>query len=181
MEDKNIIKQVRQNKRGAQKLLYEKYKRQWYTICLRYHRDSHDAADVLQNALIKIYTKIDSYDEKKGSFSAWSSKIIANESLMFLRKRKNLFSTDSIENANGLSDDNETPIDKLSCQELTKYIQALPIGYRTVFNLYVMEGYTHPEISNLLDITVGTSKSQLYKARKLLQRKIESSLLTEMK
>lgn len=181
MEEKNLIYQVKQKSQSAQQKLFDKYKRYWFSICLRYNRDREDAADILQNALVNIFTKIHMYNEDKGSFRSWSTKIVTNENLMHLRKQKRTFITDDISQEYQIMDNQETPIEQLSAQELTKYIQALPVGYRTVFNLYVIEGYNHSEIADMLNITVGTSKSQLYKARKLLQRKIESSLLTEMK
>lgn len=173
MEVKTLIKQVIRKNRKAQKELYQRYKYQWYGICVRYQKNDFDAADVLQNALVKIFTKIHSFDENKGDFQHWSNKIVVNENLMFLRKRKREMSIEPIETNYSIYDESETPIEKLSAMELTKLIRGLPDGYRTIFNLYVMDGLNHNEISELMNITVGTSKSQLYKARKLLQQKIE--------
>lgn len=179
MTEKEIIRQVKRNKRQAQTLLYQNYKNTWYSICLRYQRDGANAADVLQNALVKIFTKIEQFDENKGSFKSWSSQIIVNENLMFLRKHKEQYRLQELKEGSQILSRDETPIDKLSAEELSKLISALPEGYRTVFNLYVMEGYNHIEIAERLGISPGTSKSQLFKARKLLQQQVEEMILME--
>ena len=173
MASDNLLLRVKKNGRNAQRELYEEYKHLWYTICLRYNKNDHDASDVLQNALVNIYTKIDQFDIKKGNFKSWSSRIVVNECLMFIRKNKLNFRIDQLEEAHNLYDENETPLEKLSAQELINLIQELPTGYQLVFNLYVMEGYNHNEISDMLKISVGTSKSQLFKARRLLKQKLE--------
>jgi len=162
------------NNREAQEQLYTIFKKSWFMICLRYNRNRADALDALQNALVNIYSKIHQFDAKKGSFKSWSSRIVANESLMLLRKKVSSFEVQSLPEEFELIDKSETPIDKLSAKELTLLIQKLPDGYRTVFNLYVMEGKNHSEISTLLNISEGTSKSQLYKARKFLRQKIDN-------
>lgn len=174
MIDQNIINRVKKNNREAQELLYATFNKYWFMICLRYNRNRADALDALQNALVKIYSKIDQFDAKKGSFKAWSSRIVANESLMLLRRKALSFEVQCLPEEFELTDANETPIDKLSAKELTSLIQKLPDGYRAVFNLYVMEGKNHSEIATLLNISEGTSKSQLYKARKFLRQKIDN-------
>ncbi|MFT5724214.1 MAG: RNA polymerase sigma factor (sigma-70 family) [Bacteroidia bacterium] len=173
MDEKDVIKQAQKNKRRAQTLLYETYKTVWYRICLRYNRDVNDAADVLQNALVKIFTKISQFDIAKGSFKSWSSKIVVNENLMHLRKSGVSFVTDELDSGYQLADGSESPLESLSRKELTKMISGLPEGYRTVFNLYVLDGYNHREIGEMLHISEGTSKSQLFKAKKILQQKLE--------
>jgi RNA polymerase sigma-70 factor, ECF subfamily len=173
MEETDLIRQAQKNKRQAQTLLYENYKTVWYRICLRYNRDVNDAADVLQNALVNIFTKISQFNNTKGSFKSWSSKIVVNENLMYLRKRVSSFATDELDAGHQLVDETETPLDTLSRKELTKLISDLPDGYRTVFNLYVLDGFNHREIGEMLQISEGTSKSQFFKAKKLLQQKLE--------
>ena len=173
MDEKDIIKQAQKNKRQAQTLLYETYKTVWYRICLRYNRDINDAADVLQNALVKIFTKISQFDSAKGNFKSWSSKIVVNENLMHLRKSVVSFVTDDLDSEIQVADESESPLESLSRKELTKMISGLPEGYRTVFNLYVLDGFNHREIGEMLQISEGTSKSQLFKAKKLLQQKLE--------
>ncbi len=173
MTELQIIQGVKQGDREAQTLLFKLYRSHWYMICLRYNKDTNDALDALQNGLIKIYSKINMFDSTKGNFKAWSSQIIVNENLMLLRKHKQSFAIEDLSESIDLEQNGETPLDMLSAEELTKLIQALPDGYRVIFNMYVMEGYSHADIAKALDISVGTSKSQLFKARKLLQAKLE--------
>ncbi len=174
MTEQEIIQGVKKRNRSAQTALYNQYKTLWYMISLRYNRDEDEAKDALQNGLIKIYSNIDMFDPSMGTFKSWSSRIIVNENLMLIRKRRDVFSLDNISESDHtqvLPEEDST--EKLSSEELTKLIQVLPDGYRLVFNLYVMEGFTHSEIANHLDISIGTSKSQLFKAKKLLQQKLE--------
>ena len=173
MTESELIKKVKKRNREAQQALYTIYKRIWFSICLRYHSNHSDAEDVLQNALIKIFTKVELFDAGKGSFKSWSAKIVVNENLMAIRKNINSFKVDPLNDDLHALDENETPLDSLSAQELTNLIAKLPEGYRTVFNLYVIDGYNHQEIGEMLNISVGTSKSQLFKARRMLQLKLE--------
>lgn len=171
MHTEQIISAARRNDRKAQTALYNMYRVSWYQICLRYN--GSNAADVLQNALVKIFRKLDLFDPNKGSFKTWSSKVVVNENLMFLRQRANVFVNEEINEAVHTYDSDESALDRMSAKELIQLIHKLPAGYRTVFNLYVIEGYSHQEISQNLGISIGTSKSQLSKARKLLKRKLE--------
>jgi len=176
MTEIELISRVLKNERSAQKQLYKQYQTTWYMICLRYHKNKDDAQDALQNALIKIFTKLEQFDPKKGNFKSWSSRVVINENLIFLRKNSNSFKVDTIDNVHFVPDQSESALDILSAEELTKMIQKLPAGYRTVFNLYVIEGFSHQEIADMLEIQLGTSKSQLSKARKELQKQLESLL-----
>jgi RNA polymerase sigma factor (sigma-70 family) len=173
MSEEQLIKRAKKNKPSAYAELFQLYKRLWFGTCLRYLKQESDAEDALQNALIKIFTNLNQFDENKGSFKSWSSRIVVNENLMILRKKVKSFEHFESSEHQEFVDQNETPIDKLSAQELTDLITSLPPGYRTVFNLYAIEGFTHKEIAVQLDISEGTSKSQLYKARKMLQHKLE--------
>ncbi len=145
-------------------------------ICLRYLKGDSDAQDALQNALVKIYMKIDQFDLKLGSFYGWSSRIVVNECIMLIRSRKRVLEFESME---GSIDFNLEPsvIEDLSAQEILRLVQKLPTGYRLVFNLHAMEGYAHHEIAEMLQISTGTSKSQLFKARKMLKQQIKHILL----
>ena len=173
MTEKQLIKGLIKGDRKAQNLCYEQYRSTWYMLCLRYQKDSASALDSLQNALIKIFSKIKQYDDTKGTFKSWSSRVVINENLMALRKQSAQVFTEDISESYDLFDEQASPIEELSAQELTKLIQKLPHGYRTIFNMYVIEGYTHVEIADKLRIKVGTSKSQLFKARKMLQQQLE--------
>jgi len=173
MIDRSIIKRCVKNDAKAQRLLFNRYKHHWYGVCLRYLDSNETANDILQNSLIKIYSNIKSYDETKGKFSSWSNKIVTNECLSYLRsslhKRKLL----EIDHNNTIVYNGITPVDNLTAEELIKIIQKLPNGYRAVFNMYAIEGYTHKEIAEKLSISEGTSKSQYFKARQILQKKVE--------
>jgi len=175
----NLIQRIKKRDHQAQTEVYHQFKKGWFRICLRYNKNREDASDALQNALINIFQKIEQFDLKKGNFLAWSNRIVINENLMLLRKKVSAFNIGEIRDDLDIFDQNETPVEKLSVEELTNLVQTLPHGYRAVFNLYVMDGYTHPEIAKKLNISSGTSKSQLFKARKLLQGKLEVLLSTE--
>ena len=168
-----LISKAKKNQRKAQSELYNRFGHLWYSICLRYQNSEEDAQDALQNALIKVYSNLDRFDEHKGSFKSWSAKIVVNENLMFLRKKKDDFLNIADQSEQNYLDYQESAEDILSAKELTQMIQALPDGYRTIFNLYVIEGYSHEEIAGQLGISEGTSKSQLYKAKKYLREKLE--------
>ena len=173
MQFKELISKAKKQDAAAQMELYKHFKSYWYAICLRYNGNRFDADDCLQNSLINIFSKLNQFDVNRGDFKSWSAQVVVNDNLMFLRKKKNNFEAFDldmeIEDVTEIS--NESSI--ISSENLTKLIQALPDGYRTVFNLYVLEGYTHKEIASILNISVGTSKSQLSKARKLLQHQLE--------
>jgi len=123
--------------------------------------------------LVKIFTKIVDFDPKKGALKSWTARIVVNESLMLLRKRKAEFSQGEFHEELEIHDESETALERLSAKELTHLVMKLPDGYRTVFNMYVIEGYNHSEIAQILNISLGSSKSQLFKARKWLQARLE--------
>jgi RNA polymerase sigma factor (sigma-70 family) len=169
VEELRIIKRSIKGVKSAQRELYEQYRQTWYVICLRYAACDQDAHDMLQNALVKIYSNLKSYDSNKGSFKAWSSAIVVNECLMFLRKSKGIMMMREEYVQNVILTAPSTAVHKMAAEEIMTMVRALPDGYRAVFNLYGIEGYSHKEIAELLGISVGTSKSQLHKARKMLQ------------
>nr|WP_304608440.1 sigma-70 family RNA polymerase sigma factor [Pontibacter anaerobius] len=154
----------------AQKLLYERFASQMYGVCLRYLKNQMDAEEALLNGFMKIYQNVDRF-EGKGSFEGWVRRIMVNEALAFLRKHEplHLAIEDSyIQVAASTGADHD-----LAEGELLELLRTLPAGYRAVFNLYAIEGYAHKEIAEMLGITEGTSKSQLSKARTMLQRRLE--------
>lgn len=173
MTEKILITRCKKNDRTAFKELYDQHKRQWFTICLRYMTCRNLSNDMLQNGLIKIFKHITQFDPSKGSFSAWSNKIIVNECLEYLRSQMHKHSMHELNPDSQLMYNGLTPIGQLTAEELTNLIQKLPNGYRSVFNLHAIDGYTHKEIAAKLNISEGTSKSQYFKARKILQKKVE--------
>lgn len=173
--EERIIYQAQKQDKKAQTILYNKYKRIWYTMCLRYNSNDFDANDCLQTAMVNIYSNLNQYNPAKASFSTWSTRIVINANIQFLKKKESLFSLEYAEANQFLTSSNENfnEHELLNTEQLKNLIQKLPTGYRTIFNLYVLEGFTHVEIADILNITVGTSKSQLSKAKRFLKSKIE--------
>jgi len=171
MTEVQLIDACKRKEPFAQRLLYEKLAEKMYLLCMRYVTGAHDAEEVLSDAFLKFFNNIQQFTYLgEGSVQAWLSKIVVNECLMFLRKKKQLVlpvdETASIP-------DNDCVLDQLQARDLLKYIRELPAGYRTVLNLFVFEDMGHKEIASLLQISENTSKSQLFKARALLKQKIQ--------
>lgn len=160
------------NNARAQQALYDMHKVKWFMICLRYAPGRAEAEDMLQEGLINVFKELKQYDPKKAAFSAWSNKVIVNAALQYLRKWKNLNLNQSIDDYEDQFAQNDDVVDTLSARELNALVQKLPDGYRVVFNLYVMEGYKHREIAEMLSISESTSKTQLLKAKKMLGNQI---------
>ncbi len=165
-----IILQCKNKERIAQKKLYDFYSPLFYSICLRYIKDTIEAEDVLVQGFFKIFNKIDQYKDA-GSFEGWMKRIIINESLMFLRQRKNFHLSLEQDEIDVVQTENIQA--NIQYKELLSLLNQLPDGYRTVFNLNVIEGYKHREIAEKLNISINTSKSQLIQAKKKLQALIK--------
>lgn len=162
----HIVSEVKLGNAQAQKALYDQYKGILMGIARRYMKNIPDAEDVLIEAFYKIFNKIKSY-KGEGSFEGWMKRIVVNEALMALRKKANFNMTVEVEDLNlkvePLGQQN------LEYNEILAMIDQLPTGYRTIFNMYVIEGYKHREIAEQLGISINTSKSQLILAKKKLQ------------
>ncbi len=163
-------KKLHLNNREKEKL-YHELAPKMFSVCLRYMENRADAEDVLQDGFITLFSKLDTYSGE-GSFEGWARKIFVNTALMSLRKKDALKMSDDLETAWNVQSDVTTQIQNIGYKELTKMISSLPAGYRTVFNMYVIEGYSHKEISEELGISEATSRSQLMRARIMLQEKI---------
>lgn len=168
--ENELIKDCQKGKRKAQKKLYERYAPTMLGLCIRYMKDQYEAEDVLSEAFIKIFANIKQF-KFEGSFEGWIRRIMVNECLSQLRKKRRLYAQVDIEELNREPNYEELG-DELHAEDLLMLINALPDGYRTIFNLYAIEGYSHKEIAEQLNITVGTSKSQLSRARSLLQKSL---------
>jgi len=167
----DIIKDCKGGKHKAQKMLYEKFYRQMLGLCLRYCASKPEAEDVMLTGFMNIFTKIESYSGS-GSFEGWMKKVMVNTAIDNFRKQKKYndhFDISLFEEE--LMQEIDLP-ESLSINEILDMVQKLPIGYRTVFNLYAIEGFNHQEIAEMLGVSVNTSKTQLFKARKLLQDSI---------
>ena len=155
----------------AQKALFDALSPKMMAVCLRYMGTREDAEDVLQEGFITLFTKIDSY-QGTGSFEGWARKIFVNTALMHLRRTDALGLSDDIEEARGLFTEEATPVQKMGYRDLIRLIASLPAEARTVFNMFVVEGYSHKEIAQELGCTEATSRSRLQRARLKLQEMI---------
>lgn len=167
-----LIEQCRKGDRIAQKALFDKLSPRMYPVCIRYVGDRETAQDILQDGFVTLFTKLDTY-KGEGSFEGWARKIFVTTALMYLRKNDALKVSDSLETAYSLSSEGTTAIEDIGYKELMKLITQLPPGFRTVFNMYVIEGYSHKEIAEQLEISEVTSRTQLQRARVWLQNKIK--------
>lgn len=152
----------------AQKTLFERYSSKMLTICVRYVSNRYEAEEILMDGFMRVFEKIGQY-KSEGSFEGWIRRIMVNESLMYLRRNKQWRAEVALEDAPAEAE----PVyadQNLVAEDLLNLLEELPAGYKTVFNLYAIEGYSHAEIADLLGITESTSKSQLHRARALLQR-----------
>ena len=156
----------------AQQALYQSLAPKMFSVCKRYMGDSDLAEDVLQDGFVTLFSKLDSYSGE-GSFEGWARKIFVNTALMSLRKNDILKESDDVSEAWGLAGDDPGAVENIGYKELMSLVAGLPAGFRTVFNMYVVEGYSHKEIAEELGISENTSRSQLQRARMLLQRKIK--------
>ena len=153
-------------------MLFKAYAGRLMTICRRYAGDRHEAEDMLQEAFINIFKNINQY-KSLGSFEGWIRRITVNAAIQVLQKRKIRFAEMKNVPFEPESTDNSV-LSGLDAEDLLKVISQLPDGYRTVFNLYVVEGYSHDEIAHMMHIETATSRSQLSKARAMLREKINS-------
>jgi RNA polymerase sigma-70 factor (ECF subfamily) len=144
-----------------------------FGICLRYANDYHHAEDILQEGFIKIFRSMDKF-RGDGSFEGWIKKIFINTAIEHYRKSVNHSGHAELEPNIVVRHISEKATDNLATQDLMKLVQQLSHGYRTIFNLYVIEGYAHKEISEIMGISEGTSKSQLARARNILKKMVES-------
>ena len=141
-------------------------------VCLRYVNDMETARDLLQDGFVRVFMNIHSYTGT-GSFEGWLRKIFVNGAWEYLRKSDVLRESTDLDSSADLVQSDSSAIEHLSAAELMKLIQELPVGFRTVFNMFAIEGYSHKEISEALGITESTSRSQFTRARQLLQKRIK--------
>jgi|TARA_R110000868_G_scaffold226899_1_gene479859 RNA polymerase sigma factor (sigma-70 family) len=170
---KELVHNCKKGNRNAQEQLYKQYAGKLFGVCLKYSRNKTEAEDNLHDSFMTIFKKIDQY-QFKGSFDGWLKRVTVNTVLQKYRKEEYLYVLiDNVEE--------ETPVEtgyiEVELPVLLKYIQDLPNKYRLTFNLYVLDGYSHKEIAELLGTSVGTSKSNLARARILLKEKIEKEII----
>ena len=152
--------------------MYDRLAPRMFPVCIRYVADRTVAEDILQDGFVTLFTRLDSY-KGEGSFEGWARKIFVTTALMYLRKKDALKMSDELEAARGLKTDTTSQIAEIGYKELMEIITSLPTGFRTVFNMYAVEGYSHKEIADILGISEVTSRSQFSRARAMLQKKIK--------
>ena len=172
-----LVPACRSGDRKAQKRLFDALAPKMMALCLRYVGDRDVAEDLLQDGFITLFSRLDSYSGA-GSFEGWARRIFVNTALMHLRKTDALKLSDDIAEARGLSTGEATPVQKMGYRELTALIARLPADARTIFNMYVIEGYSHKEIAEALGLNEATSRSKLQRARLRLQEMIKEQETT---
>ena len=170
--DFQLIESCIKGDRAAQKVLYDRLAPRMFPVCIRYVGDRELAEDILQEGFITLFTRLDTY-KGDGSFEGWARKIFVTTALMELRKKDALKMSDDLETARGMKAETVTQLQSIGYKDLMKLITQLPPGFRTVFNMYAIEGYSHKEIGEILGISETTSRTQLSRARLWLQNRIK--------
>ena len=175
ISEKQLIESCLNCDRKAQKELYELYSRKMMSVCLRYAGDADTAKDLLQDGFIRIFINLSSF-QFSGSFEGWMRRIIVNTCLEHLRKNDLLQDAADLDHVVApMADGGYSIVETLSARDLMKIIGELPSGFRTVFNMYAIEGYSHKEIADALGINESTSRSQLTRAKQMLQKMIPNN------
>ncbi len=170
-EEKKLIALAVDHNRSAQQQIYIQFSARMLGVCRQYIKDVHHAEDVMLSGFMKVFTQLKSF-EHKGSFEGWIRRIMIYECIDFLRVKKNNFNHHDIDEVITIADEFAYEMEDFSVDDIQNMIDQLPEGYRSVFNLYAIEGYKHHEIATMLNISEGTSKSQLSHARRVLQQQI---------
>lgn len=175
MTEQELISACKEHQPFAQKLLFERYWEKVFMVCVRYIQQQEIAEERLSDTFLKAFQNVEKFQYRgEGSLQAWLSRIAVNECLMFLRSNDNVQFTDVPTNElESTEEPSSGIIQKITAKALLNLIHTLPPGYKAVFNLYLMEGFSHKEIATMLNISENTSKSQLRKARIMLQQKIK--------
>ena len=167
ISESDLIEGCLRGDRKMQYALYERFAPKMYGVCLRYAANTEEAEDILQEGFIKVYKKISSY-RGDGSFEGWIRRIFVNTAIEHFRK-KNYLQPITEQEESTIEGKYVSVLDSLAEKDIIQLVQQLSPGYRTVFNMYVVEGYTHKQIADILGISEGTSKSQLSRAKLILQ------------
>ncbi len=173
MDDSVLVEKCIKGDQQAQRVLFEKYARKMLGVCLRYSNSTPQAEDVLQEGFIKVFSKLEMY--KGGSLEGWIRKIMVNSSLDKIRKEKKRQGDISVEKVGFKLEENSFILESLEAEDLLKLIASMPAGYKTVFNMFAIEGFSHKEIAQELNISENTSKSQYSRAKTYLQSKMKEA------
>lgn len=170
--DSQLIDACKKGDRASQKILFDRLAPRMFPLCIRYVKDRSLAEDILQDGFITLFTRIDTY-KADGSFEGWARRIFVTTALMSLRKKDALKMSDELDTARGMKAETVSQMQNIGYKELMELVMTLPAGYRTIFNMYAIEGYSHKEIAQMLGITETTSRTQFSRARAWLQNKIK--------
>ncbi len=170
--ESDLIKGCMEGNRRLQEELYSRFSPRMYAVCLRYAGNAEEAEDILQESFIKVFKKLDSF-RSEGSFEGWVRRIFVNTAIEHFRRKRYLMPVTEKEE-NTIEGKYISVLDELAEKDILALVQELSPGYRTVFNMYVVEGYTHKEIADMLGISEGTSKSQLSRAKVILQNMVRT-------
>jgi RNA polymerase sigma factor (sigma-70 family) len=171
MSIQELLEGCKKGDRRAQRTFYERYHHKLMGVCLRYARSTADAEDIFHEGFVKIFKNISTLKAPE-ALEGWMCRIMINHAINHYKASAKLMAHINVQDIQVIDDTYNKIIDSLNDTALTELIQLLPEGYRLVFNLYVVDGHTHPEIAEMLGITVGTSKSQLHAAKQLLQKRL---------
>ncbi|MCX6258770.1 MAG: sigma-70 family RNA polymerase sigma factor [Bacteroidia bacterium] len=172
LNDENLVRKCLDNDAKALEQLYRQFSAKMFGICLRYTKNKMEAEDLLHDGFVRVLSNLKEF-RFEGSFEGWLRRIMVTTAINYYRKDLTIHMGESdLQTALNVTESGENIYSYLSSRELLAYVQALPDGYRLVFNLYAIEGYKHNEIADLLGISENTSKSQLSKARRALQERI---------
>lgn len=169
MTEEQLVKECVSGSPSAQKKFYDLFAKKMMGVCLRYTNDYAEAQDVLQDAFIKIFNKLPDF-ESKGSLEGWVRRIMVNTALDAYRKAKKHQKNVDVDSVSFMLDSKEYIIESINADDLLEIIRTIPEGYRVVFNLFAIEGYSHKEIADMLGVTESTSKSQYSRAKKMLRK-----------
>src|ERR1700744_3535458 len=166
-----LVSKCKAGESKAQEMLYKQFAAKMLGVCMRYATDRMEAEDMLQNGFIRVFQKMEDY-RGEGSFEGWVRRIMVHSSIEYYRKHHKMVQLVNLEEASGHAPVNPMAVSKLAADDLMALIQQLAPGYRIVFNLYAIEGYSHKEIAEMTGMSEGASKSQLSRARSVLKEQV---------
>ncbi|MEY3424805.1 MAG: hypothetical protein RL679_163 [Bacteroidota bacterium] len=172
MDDTSLVIECVKGDSRAQRMLFERFSKKMLGVCMRYAKSTEQAEDVLQDGFIKVFSKLNDF-KHDGSLEGWIRRIMVNTSLDQIRKENKLLGNTSLDNVDYKLQNNAFVLENLAAKDLMKMVQSMPVGYKVVFNMFAIEGYSHKEISEHLGISENTSKSQYSRARAYLRERLE--------
>jgi RNA polymerase sigma factor (sigma-70 family) len=174
MDDATLIIECVNGNPRAQRLLFDKFARKMFSVCLRYAKNDEQAEDVLQDGFVKVFGKLKDF-KSEGSLEGWIRRIMVNTALDQIRKNNKQLGDTNIDDVGYKIENNDFIVENMMADDLMKMVQAMPDGYKVVFNMFAIEGYSHSEIADTLGISENTSKSQYSRARAYLRERLEKN------